>query len=199
MAPDPGNVLTVLLVEGPTEEIFYGRVKAEHLDHACSVKIECIEGLYNVNTKILQALTTKHKDQRVRAYCCLDRESRYASVPVFDLGFIRRDLRQKGASNVLSVDAIIATRMIESCFFYDVAGIYAHLRVPRAQRQPKKYRPPEKFCVEDLKDLFRRYGKNYIEGDRAENFINKLDLKKIVRECASLRDGINLILRRGRS
>jgi hypothetical protein len=89
--------------------------------------------------------------------------------------------------------------MIESCFFYDVAGIYAHLRVPRAQRQPKKYRPPEKFCVEDLKDLFRRYGKNYIEGDRAENFINKLDLKKIVRECASLRDGINLILRRGRS
>jgi hypothetical protein len=196
MPSDCANVLTVLLVEGPTEEIFYTRVKTVYLDRRCSVKIECLSGLFNVNKKILQALTTKYTGQRVRAYCCLDRESRYAKVPDFELNLVKRSLRQRGASNILSVDAIIATPMIESWFFYDIAGIYTHLRVPKAKRAPKKYRPPEAFAVKDLKDLFRRYGKNYIEGDRAENLINKLDLDTIVCQCKALRDGIDLILSR---
>ena len=188
--------LTVLLVEGPTEVIFYERVKRLYLG-ACRVVIEHIEGNFNVNGKILNRLTAKYCDCPVRAYCCLDRESRYAKVPALDLKFIRRELADKGAGNILSVDAVIATQMIESWFFHDIDGIFNHLRVPRAERKPRKWHPPERLRVWDLKELFRRYGKMYCEGERARGLIEGLDMAVIVKACRDLRDVIDLIRRQG--
>jgi hypothetical protein len=192
MSDAPGNILSVLLVEGPTEAIFYGQIKDRYLSPGCACKIECIEGLRNVNEKILDALKMKNSDRSVRAYCCLDRESRYAKTPEFDLGFIRADLKKNRVTNVLSVDQIIATQMIESWFFHDIMGIYKYLKVPQANRSPKAYAPVERLRVKDLKDLFRRYDKVYSEGERARHFIESLDIEIICSRCKTLRDGIAL-------
>lgn len=191
------NVLSLLLVEGPTESLFYGRIKRLFLDRFCSVTIEPITGLFNVNKKILSALKTRHIDRHVRAYCCLDRETRYSKTPQFDLGFIRNKIVAMNIRNVLSVDAIIATQMIESWFFYDIEGIYQYLRVPHSQRNLKAFNPPEAFRESHLKQLFRKHDKIYHEGRRASHFIDNLNVAKIVAECTALRDGINLILAQG--
>jgi hypothetical protein len=183
----------VLLVEGPTEAIFYGRIKDKYLKGYCACKIEPIGGLFNVNDKVLHALKTKNTDRLVRAYCCLDRESRYAQTPAFDLKFIRAELKRVHAKNVLSVDQIIATQMIESWFFHDIMGIYKYLRVPQANRNPRAYIPVDKFHVDDLKNLFRRYNKVYSEGDRARHFIRSLDIEFICSQCTALKKGIEQI------
>jgi len=194
MTDASGDILSVLLVEGQTEAIFYGRVKDKYLLKAnCACKIESIGGLYNIHDKVLHALETKNTDRLVRAYCCLDRESRYAKTPAFDLGFIRSELKRDKVKNVLSVDQIIATQMIESWFFHDIMGIYKHLKVPKTNRNPTTYTPVERFRVKDLKDLFRRYNKVYTEGDRARHFIESLDIELIYRRCKALREGIELI------
>lgn len=190
-------VLSVLLVEGPTEKHFYTRVKDRYLKGHCSCIIQVVEGLFNINDKVLHALKTKNTDRLVRAYCCLDRESRYSKTPGFDIDFIRADLKKENISNVLSVDKIIATQMIESWFFYDIAGIYKYLKVPRAQRNMKAYVPVEGFRVSHLKELFRRHKKVYSEGDRAKHFIESLDLESIVSQCSDLRDGVQSILTNG--
>jgi hypothetical protein len=189
-----GQVLSVLLVEGDTEAIFYDRVKTAFLQ--CPCKIEVIGGLFSVNKKILHALSTKNQDRTVRAYCCLDQESRYAPTPAFDLNFIRAEVREK-IRNVLSVDAIIARQMIESWFFHDMSGIYKYLRVPIAQRKPKAFLPVERLRVEDLKRLFLRYKKVYTEGKRAKYFINRLDIQAISAKCVALQRGVALIVNRG--
>lgn len=193
-----GKILSLLLVEGPTEAIFYGRVKAGFLA-ACPCVIECVTGLYDVNNKVLQALEARHDPRPVRAYCCLDRESRYAPTPEFDLDFIRGALTERGVSNVLSVDSVIATQMIESWFFHDIAGIYRFLRVPTPQRNLKAFAPVERFGVADLKALFRRHGKMYREGERARHFIESLNIRAIHDACQTLRQAVETILRQSKA
>jgi len=185
--------LSLLLVEGDTEKVFYERVKGQCLKDLRRVKLEQIKGLFNVNKKILAKIKGKYNNEIVRVYCCLDRESRYARTPGFDLKLIKVELKRSGAKNVLSINAIIATRMIESWFFYDLGNIYKFLRVPRAQRRANAYQPVEGYGVDDLKRLFRRYKKKYAEGKDARNFINCLDVERITRGCNELRKGINLI------
>lgn len=190
----PRNVLSVLLVEGPTERIFYECVKKRYL-RDCACTIDCVEGLFNINEKILHALTIRHMERPVRAYCCLDRESRYAKTPGLDLGFIREQLAASGANNVLSVDPIIATQMIESWFFHDIQGIFRYLRVPRSQRNARPYAHVERLRVADLKQLFRRHGKEYCEGERSRRFIEALSIELIHSRCPELRKGITQIRR----
>lgn len=93
----------------------------------------------------------------------------------------------------LSVNLIKATQQIESWFFYDIEGIYIYLKVPKSQRKRNAYQPPERFGYRDLQRLFEKYGKTYMKGKRAESFINKLDIEKIVCNCKELREGIQLI------
>ena len=132
-------------------------------------------------------LATQH------AYCCFDRESRYGEVPGFDIKKIKKYVNDAKLKSVLSIDLITATQQIESWFFYDIEGIYVYLKVPKSHRRLNAFRPPEKFDYRDLQRLFERYGKTYMKGKRAESFINKLDIKKIVCNCKELREGIQLI------
>lgn len=185
--------LSLLLVEGDTERLFYERVKAECLVGITGVKLENIRGLWNVNKKIMSCLLTKYREQAVRVYCCLDRESRYSKTPEFDLPLLRNEIRAKNLTNILSMDAVIATQMIESWMLYDIEGIYKFIRAPKARRRVRSFRPPEKCRKKDLQRLFKRCGKFYIEGKRAKTLIDALDLQKIATNCVDLRDGIELI------
>lgn len=191
----PRRPLSVLLVEGDTERIFYERVKSECFADTPRVHLENLEGLYNVNRKIRDKLFSMPSHEQVRAYCCLDRESRNGEPLGLSLPSVREDLRNGGYRNILSVDRLIATQMIESWFFYDMQGIYKFLRAPVSKRNPRAHSPPERFGKHDLMRLFERHGKVYVAGERARNFINSLDIVLIAKECPALRNGIELVKR----
>lgn len=194
-APSPQPPLSLLLVEGQTDCIFYTRVKSVCLDGALRVSVHHLRGLFNVNKKILHRLTARDPHTPVRAYCCLDRESRHSKTPGFDLDFIRGELRSREARHVLSVEAIIATQMIESWFFHDLVGIYRYLRVPKSKRRRTAYTPPERYGKIDLQRLFRRYEREYVEGKRSTAFIESLDVAAIATRCEELKTGLSLIER----
>jgi len=189
------EILSLLLVEGDTDVEFWKRIKECSIGQ-CRTKIRKLKGLYNINRKVLDRIvqhSNQNSEELVRVYCCLDRESREGRVPGFDIKRIRKYVKDERIQNVLSVDLIWATQQVESWFFYDIEGIYDFLRVPRAQRNVRAYRPPEKFVYKDLQRLFEKYGKTYNKGNRASNFINTLNIEKIVGACGELRDGISLI------
>ena len=191
MSQEDGNEVikrpvSLLLAEGSTDEIFYKKVKISHL-RDCRATVRELHGDQIVG--YIQA----HKDEVIRVYCCLDRESRYGEVPGFDIKKIEKYIKDGNLTSVLSIDLITATQQIESWFFYDIEGIYVYIKVPKSKRSLNTFRPPEKCGYRDLQRLFERYGKTYTKGKRAESFIKKLDVDKIVCTCKELREGIQLI------
>lgn len=189
--------VALLFVEGDTEEEFYKCLLTRYLANAPKAVIN-LHGNSNIHRKILSGADVflqKHKDCSVRIYCCIDREGRDHNPPL-DIVALRDSLRaDRDFSRVLSADAIVATQMIESWYFHDIEGIFKFLKVPRSERNPAKFTPPEKFTHIHLARLFERYGKVYIKGRKSANFINNLDLAKIHAGCAELRNGLELIVR----
>ena len=187
--------ISLLLVEGETDELFYKRIKNE-LCVGSRVTTQNLYGLFNINKKIINKIvdyTKHHEDEMIRVYCCLDRESRDSKVPEFDIKKITKYVKNENIRKIQSINSIIATQQIESWFLYDIDGIYKLLKVPSTKRKPKAFQPPEKFGYKHLQRLFERYNRTYTKGKRAENFINQLDINKIVSNCKELREGIELI------
>lgn len=193
--------LSLLLIEGDTELYFYDRLKTECF---CGVRLQIknLKGLFNINEKVINAANTiyrEHCGELARLYCCVDRESRYGQVPGLDLTRIKEELIARDYRNILSVDSVIATQQIECWFMYDIVGIYKFLKTPRSQRNPKAFDPPPRHIYKDLERLFKRAGKDYRKGNAAQNFINSLDIQKIIQSCKELRDGIEKIRRQANS
>lgn len=192
----PHKEVALLFVEGDTEKEFYTKLAESYL-HGIPKAIINLHGIYNVHRNVLgktEAFLHLHNDATVRIYCCIDRESRDHNPPL-DIDDLRSTLKDdQDFKRVLSADAIIATQMIESWFFYDIEGIYKFLKIPRNLRNPTKYNPPEKFTHLDLSKLFSRYSKTYIKGRKCADFINNLNLAKIYSECIELKVGLDLII-----
>jgi hypothetical protein len=189
--------VSLLLVEGDTDELFYKRIKDSHLtSEGCRVIIRNLEGLFNINKKVVNDVVGycyKHPDELVRVYCCLDRESRTGKVPGLDLKTVIREIDARNVQSVLSINTIIATQQVEIWFFWDMVTIYKYLEVPRARRKKNAYRPPEKYTYHDMIKLFRKWNKVYNKGKRGKHFIDQLDLGRIIRNCSELSKGIELI------
>jgi len=196
----PHREVALLFVEGDTEKEFYTKLAELYL-RGTSKAIINLHGIYNVHRNVLgktEAFLHQHRDVNVRIYCCIDRESRDHNPPI-DIAELRSTLKeQRDFKRVLSADAIIATQMIESWFFYDIESIYKFLKVPRDLRSLTKYKPPEKFTHLDLSKLFERFGKTYIKGRRCANFISNLDIVEICRKCNELKVGLDLIIQQAR-
>ena len=190
--------ISLLLVEGETDEMFYYRIKESCLAaKKYRVTIRNLKGLFNINKKVINKVDEyceKHTDELVRIYCCLDRESREGNTPGFKLKTIVKEICERNIESVLSIDAIIATQQIESWFFWDMVTIYKYLKVKHSQRKKNAYRPPEKYTYHDMIKLFRNHGKVYNKGKkRCGYFIRKLNLNIIIRDCRELRNGIEMI------
>jgi len=190
--------ISLLLVEGETDELFYYRIKESCLDSKkYRVTIRNLKGIFNINKKVINKVEEyceKHTDELVRIYCCLDRESREGKTPGFELKTIVREIHECNIESVLSIDAIIATQQIESWFFWDMETIYKCLRVARSRRKKNAYRPPDRYTYHDMIRLFRNYGKVYNKGKkRCGYFIRQLNLDIIIRNCSELRKGIEKI------
>ncbi|MCF7954734.1 MAG: DUF4276 family protein [Phycisphaerae bacterium] len=185
------TILSVLLVEGLTEVVFYNEIKRLFLKNTI---IEHLEGNWNINRKVLDKITYKYSDRPVRVYCCVDRESRSGQVPGLDLIAIKEELTSKKMDSVLSVDVIRATIMLESWFFYDIEGIYKYLKTPKPKRTTKKFKPPEKNNWRVLDRLYKQNGKTrYSKGLKAEGLVKCLDIKGIYNSCEELKNGVDLI------
>ena len=106
--------ILLFLAEGDTDEIFYKRIKNDFLT-SCRITVGNIHGLYNINLKIMNRIvdySRKHKDEIIRVYCCLDRESRYGQVPEFDVRVIIKYVKAENIRKILSINSIIATQQI---------------------------------------------------------------------------------------
>lgn len=185
----------LIFVEGDTEVEFYTSMLRTYVADVPKYLFN-LKGNYNAPRKVLgktEDFLHRHKGCFARVYCCIDRESRDHNPPL-DIVDLRKILREDSDFNrLLSADAIISTQVIESWYFYDLEGIYKFLKVPKSQRNPARFAPPEKFTHIHLAKLFERYGKTYIKGHRSANFISNLDLAKIYTNCNELKDGLDLI------
>lgn len=187
--------VSLLILEGDTEQIFYPILRDKFLQKA-RIELCNIKGRSNINKNVLSEILKYRYNNRhdlVRAYCCVDTERGKCTAIALDLECVREKARERNMSQVLSIDAILADPDIESWFFYDIAGIYSFLRARTSRRNIQRYGNPSTLCKKDLQQLFQRFEKVYLPGKRATNFINHLDIKKIVFMCRELREGIELI------
>ncbi len=202
--PKPVKPVSLLIVEGETEEIFYARVRDCFLENI-KLKIINLKGQGNINKQVLQKIAgycrNNPKDD-VHCYCCIDTEKNKGAT-LLDLDFIRKTLKERKIKKALSINAIMADPEIESWFFYDVDGILEFLR-PNSSKNPKinksKYNNPHNHNKRSMRDLFERFAKNYQSGGkRVGNLINNLDIEKIVNECPELKVGVDTILKNSKS
>ncbi len=187
--------VSLLVLEGDTEQLFYPIIRDKFLK-GIRIELRNIKGRGNVNKDVLGEIykyTYNNRDDAVRVYCCVDTESQKRTATPLELDIICEQIKVRKLRLVLSVDAILADPEIESWFFYDIEGIYKFLGAKTSQRNVKKYSNPKNLCKKNLQGLFHRFGKEYLPGKRATNFINNLDIDKIVTECKELHDGIALI------
>lgn len=190
------TLVSLLIVEGYTEEAFYPYLK-ECCFQNIRTRIENIKGQGNPNKQALEkihAFFTCYPDTLYRAYCCLDTERGNRCITPLDLELIKEKAKNMGICNLLSVDAILADPEIESWFFYDLAGIYDFLNVPPADRDMTAYTPEKNFGKFDLQALFRKHGLFYYPGTKATAFYRSLDLNIMIAGCSELRNGIDLII-----
>lgn len=189
--------VSLLLLEGYTEQVFYSVIRDRFLE-GIRIELRNIKGRGNVNKDILSEIYKyiyNNPNDFVRAYCCVDTERVKRTATPLDLDFICEKAKEKKMNQVLSVHAILAEPEIESWFFYDIEGIYKFLGTKASQRNIKRYKNPSSLTKKDLQQLFNsnRFGKVYLSGKRAANFINHLNIEKIVANCKELSEGIALI------
>jgi len=188
--------VSLLILEGETESVFYPLIRDKFL---ASTRVELwqVHSGSNINKQVLSKIFTytyRNPEDLVRVYCCSDTDRNKLRATPLDIEYTRETVKTRSSmTNVLSVTAIMADPEIESWFFYDIDGIYRFLRAQRSQRNPEKFKNPRSLGKKDLERLFEHFGKVYVSGERAENFIMHLDILKIISQCTELREGIELI------
>lgn len=189
------NPLSLLIVEGYTELVFYSLIRDRYLRNL-RVKIANLHGQNNINRQILREIYLfwiNHPHEVFRVYCCIDTErgNRYATP--LELDIINNGVRVLDIRPLLSIDNILADREIESWFFHDLDGIYDWLKVPQEKRDSRFTNPVNRYGKKDLKKLFRDFNNSYKPGKKAGPFIQSLDFDRVIAKCQSLRDGIAMI------
>jgi hypothetical protein len=176
--------IALILLEGDTEEEFYSKLASIHFPRQRK-EIRNLRGNFNINTKIIHAAkfySRIHPDEEFDIYVCIDRER--TNYPPFNERLVLPELQQiKQFKNLFPVIAIL---MIESLFFIDIDGIYTFLRARKSLRNPKKYNAFRSLSADDLTSLFKQFGKIYYKGHRCKNFVEALDINKIIAKASEL-------------
>ena len=128
----------------------------------------------------------------IHVFVAYDREGTRETESQLDINILKKEFMGK-ESRVSSINEIVATQDLESWFFYDLEGIYKHLRVPKAQRNLTAYNNVEATNNRTLSDLFHRFNKHYQKGKRVHGFISQLDLDKIYDNAIELKSSIKII------
>jgi len=187
--------VSLLIIEGETEEIFYGIVRDTYLK-GIRLHVQNLKGRGNINKDVfgkIQQYLHNNPNETVRVYCCIDSERDKRTAVQLDLDLIRALIKQRNLNSVLSIDAMMADPELESWFFYDFDGICKFLGAGKGEASRRKYANPTNLAKRDLENLFSRFQKAYISGKRARNLIENLDIGIIVDNCPVLKSGIETI------
>lgn len=175
---------TLILVEGETELEFIGSIAGQFFPRHPKT-IRNLRGNFNINAKVVDKIlgfSNQHPHLTFSVCVCIDQER--IGVPPLDITQIKTELARYSLTP--KIVPVIALLMTESLLFADIEGIYAFLRASHSKRKPRNFDNFRRLTHHDLQRLFRQFGKQYVKGHRVENFVSKLNIKKIVSRCDEL-------------
>lgn len=173
--------VVALFVEGPTEIEFYKAVIAEacrvmRTPFSCEIEYIDMKGIGNYKKDALRKFNKLKKDhcgKNINVFLCIDHDVfEFSKKPPFNRCEVQKSLQKEGA---VKVTYIIAKQSIEEWFLYDLEGVINYLHLPKTTKRPKGN------GQEALKKLFMRANKLYIKGGKTDGFIEKLDIRKIMK------------------
>lgn len=170
----------ILLVEGDTEDIFY-RLLMSRFNEMQDRQLSCKYKI--VNMKGIGAFKDKAKriyDYQIKInypkhdlfiFLCIDSDVfELSKKPPINRTAIKKSLTEKGTT----VTYIYARKSIEDWFLYDYEGILNYLHLSRTTKAKGN-------CgAEKVEYLFKKAGKVYIKGYASRDFIEALNLEKIM-------------------
>ena len=187
------NKIAVIVTEGETDELFYkkllGVLRQKTANKKFAVdKIEyiCIKGfgkfdskLNNTFKRLVSNYKKENKDVKIYVFLCCDRDVFIGKKnPPINWNKIEKELKRNKAD---SVNHIIADRSIENFILLDFESILKFLNLKNVKKNDYK-------GLDGLKRLFKKAGKGYIKGNRAEDLLNAVDFNVIEKKlCVQIK------------
>lgn len=171
----------MIFIEGETEIEFYKRLIGVMRVHCggqlmCSVEPINASGIGQYKDKVLRIfekrIKKKYPNGEFYVALCYDQD-------VFEMGKnppvnwqeVKRSFLDSGAKDVRLIKAV---HSVEDWFLCDTEGIFQYLHLPENTKLPGGN------GYERLKALFKRGKKIYIKGKTSGNFVQALDMEKIL-------------------
>lgn len=173
--------VVVIFIEGETEIEFYKRLVSVMRDYCggrltCSVEPINASGIGQYKDKVLRVfekrIKKKYPHGEFHVALCYDQD-------VFEMGKnppvkwqeVKNAFLDNGANEVQLIKAV---HSIEDWFLCDPAGILQYLHLPANTKLPSG------SGYDRLKALFKKGRKIYIKGKTSGNFVQSLDIEKIL-------------------
>lgn len=173
--------VVVIFIEGETEIEFYKKLVSVMRTHCggrltCSVEPINAAGIGQYKDKVLRIfekrIKKKYPNGEFHVALCYDQD-------VFEMGKnppvnwqeIKRAFQDSGVNDTRLVKAV---HSIEDWFLCDVEGIFQYLHLPANTKLPSGN------GYERLKALFKKGKRIYIKGKTNGNFVQALDIEKIL-------------------
>lgn len=178
---DKEEKVVVIFIEGETEIEFYKRLVTTMRSHCggrlmCSVEPVNASGIGQYKDKVLRIfekrIKKKYPNGTFYVALCYDQD-------VFEMGKnppvnwqeVKKTFLDNGADDVRLIKAV---HSIEDWFLCDAEGIFRYLHLPTNTKLPSGN------GYERLKAIFKKKNKMYIKGKTNGNFVQALDIEKIL-------------------
>lgn len=177
--------LVCFYTEGATDEVFYNNLLNHFRKLSTSNKfsVDCvkknnIKGIGKFESKLIRKFRNeivpykKNEKYELIVFLCYDKDVfDFNRQPPIDREKLEKKLISEGADKVVH---IVANKSIEDIFLTDEASIIKALKLNR-----KKLGTISGSGYERLKKLYKEAKRIYYKGEHVEDFVQKLDMKKI--------------------
>ena len=173
----------VFFVEGDTEVAFYKQLMAE-MHKLCpgqrfavdQIVYKNLQGISRYDKHALrvfkQDIKMRYDECNFTVVLCYDTDVfEFTPNPPVNWENVDRMLRAAGADRVIHLKAKYS---IEDWFLLDMTGVCSYLKLP------KNTKVQNKRGLKTLQELFRKKNRVYIKGSNAADFIQSLDVCKIM-------------------
>lgn len=173
--------VVVIFIEGETEIEFYKKFVSIMRTHcggrlSCSVEPINASGIGQYKDKVLRIfekrIKKKYPNGEFYVALCYDQDVfEMGKTPPVNWQEVKRAFLDSGANEVRLIKAV---HSIEDWFLCDAEGIFRCLHLPANTKLPSGN------GYERLKQLFKKGKKIYIKGKTNGNFVQDLDIEKIL-------------------
>jgi hypothetical protein len=193
---NPNSIL--FLYEGATDKIFYDKLLELH-SFSRNIRICKLNllGVSSINQKVKNKITAHLGNanfsdcNNIHVIVAHDRDGSREKESILDIGLLNKYFNKE--VRIVEIKEIIATQELESWFFHDIENIYEFLGVPKGKRNVRKFHNAEAFKSGHLSHLFHQNGKHYQKGDKAQEFLSRLDIMKIYSKTPELQELVKYI------